>query len=103
MKRRTVLSLDLFGDRLEVPNRGDGEADMEYRRMLRTLHAAMDGELTDRQRACIHMRYFEGMRVNDVAAALGLTPGTVSKHIKKGRERLGRVMRYSFARLNEPH
>ena len=29
----------------------------------------------------------------------GLTPGTVSVHIKKGRERLGKVMRYSFSRL----
>ena len=39
------------------------------------------------------------MRVNEIAGLLGLTPGTVSVHIKKGRERLGKVMRYSFSRL----
>lgn len=99
--RHKKLSLDLFGDRLTLPDKGDGEADTEYRRMLHTLQNAMQGELTERQRDCLRMRYFEQMRVNDIADALGLSPGTVSVHIKKGRQRIGRVMRYSFGRLQE--
>lgn len=99
MRRKSNLSLELFGDRLPAM-RGGGEADGEYRKMLRALHAAMEGELTQRQRECIQLRYFKQMRVNEIAELLGLTPGTVSVHIKKGRERLGKVMRYSFSRLD---
>lgn len=99
MRRKSNLSLDLFGDRLAAPPKGGGEADTEYRRMLQTLHNAIEGELTERQRTCITLRYFDCKSVNEVAEILGLTAGTVSKHIKKGRERLQRVMRYSFTRL----
>lgn len=99
MRRKSNLSLELFGDRLPAMQGSGGEPDAEYRKMLRALHAAMEGELTQRQRECIQLRYFEQMRVNEIAGLLGLTPGTVSVHIKKGRERLGKVMRYSFSRL----
>ena len=99
MRRKSNLSLELFGDRLPAMQGSGGEPDAEYRKMLRALHAAMEGELTRRQRECIQLRYFEQMRVNEIAGLLGLTPGTVSVHIKKGRERLGKVMRSSFSRL----
>lgn len=99
MRRKSNLSLELFGDHLPAMQKSGGEPDAEYRKMLRVLHAAMEGELTQRQRECIQLRYFEQMRVNEIAGLLGLTPGTVSVHIKKGRERLGKVMRYSFSRL----
>ena len=98
MRRKSNLSLDLFGDRLVAPQGGE-EADTEYRRILQTLHNAIEGELTERQRTCITLRYFDRKSVNEVAEILGLTAGTVSKHIKKGRERLQRVMRYSCTRL----
>ena len=100
MRRKSDLSLDLFGDRLSIPVHGKEPVDLEYRRMLRSLQAAMEGELTARQKECIRLRYFEQMRVYEIAETLGLTPGTVSVHIKKGRERLGRVLRYSFSRLS---
>lgn len=100
MRRKSDLSLDLFGDRLSIPVHGKEPVDLEYRRILRSLQAAMEGELTARQKECIRLRYFEQMRVNEIAETLGLTPGTVSVHIKKGRARLGRVLRYSFSRLS---
>ena len=56
MRRKSNLSLELFGDRLPAM-RGGGEPDAEYRKMLRALHAAMEGELTRRQRECIQLRY----------------------------------------------
>lgn len=100
MRRKSNLSLDLFGDRLRLPAREGAETDREYRRMLKALRAVMEGELTGRQRECIRLRYFEQMRVCDIAEQLGLRPATVSIHIRKGRERLGRVLRYSFSRLD---
>jgi RNA polymerase sigma factor (sigma-70 family) len=99
MRRKSTLSLDLFGDRLNV-SQFEEENNGERERMLRALRRAMEGELTERQRECVRLRYFDGKSVNEVADAIGVTPPTASKHLKKARARLGRVMGYSFSRLN---
>ncbi len=97
MRRNANLSLDLFGDRLNLRQELDDGG--EHRRMLQSLRRAMDGELTERQKECIRLRYMEGKSVNDVAEILGITAGTASRHLKKARSRLGTVMSYSFTRL----
>ena len=93
------MSLDLFGDRLDL-SRYETQDNGERERMLRTLRRAMEGELTERQRECVRLRYFDAKSVNEVADAIGVTPPTASKHLKKARARLGKVMGYSFSRLN---
>lgn len=99
--KRTRLSLDLFGDRLNLgpAPRGDGG---EHTRLLRTLERASRGELTERQSECLRMRYAEGKSVSEIAEELGVKPSTVSRHLKKARARLQRVLRYSFPRLGGP-
>ncbi|WP_312695336.1 sigma-70 family RNA polymerase sigma factor [Caproiciproducens sp.] len=99
MRRKRNLSLDLFGDRLDVGSGGNDDGG-EHDRMRRALRRAMEGELTERQRDCIRLRYFEQKSVQEVAEAMGITPPTVSKHLKKARARLHKVMGYSFSRLN---
>lgn len=99
MGRKTDLSLDLFGDRLNVSS-GTDDGDAEYRRILCALRRAMDGELTERQRECVRLRYVERKSVSEIASQLGVTPPTASKHLKKARSRLGKVIGYSFSRLN---
>lgn len=99
MRRKSNLSLDLFGDRLNVPNRTE-DSGAEREKMLRILRKVMEGELTERQKDCVRLRYFEAKSVTEVAEALGITPPTASKHLKKARTRLGKVMGYSFPRLS---
>ena len=99
MRRKTNLSLDLFGDRLDVDRYKDNDSD-DRDKMLRVLRQAMQGELTERQQACVRLRYFDGKSVQEVADAIGVTPPTASKHLKKARARLGKVMGYTFSRLN---
>ncbi len=84
MRRKSDLSLDLFGDRLSIPVHGKEPVDLEYRRMLRSLQAAMEGELTARQKECIRLRYFEQMRVNEIAETLGLRRGQFPYISKRG-------------------
>ena len=98
MRRKSNLSLDLFGDRLYI-NLGEDDGG-EHLRMCGALRRAMEGELTERQRDCLRQKYFEQKSVQEVAEIIGVTPPTVSKHLKKARERLRRVMGYSFSRLN---
>lgn len=100
MRNKTKLSIDLFGDRLNLSGNSEGEEDMEYRRMLRALRRAMEGELTERQKQCVRLRYLEGRNLRETAEELGVSPPTVSKHLKKARSRLGRVVGYSFSRLS---
>nr|WP_255575654.1 sigma-70 family RNA polymerase sigma factor [Caproiciproducens faecalis] len=88
----------MFGDRLYI-NKGEDDGG-EHLRIRGTLRRAMEGELTERQRDCLQLRYFEQKSVQEVAEIIGVTPPTVSKHLKKARERLRRVMGYSFSRLN---
>ena len=93
------MSLDLFEDRLDVDRYKDEESSGREK-MLRVLRQAMQGELTERQQACVRLRYFDGKSLREVADAIGITPPTASKHLKKARARLGKVMGYSFSRLN---
>ncbi len=98
MKRGTDLSLELFGDRLPLAARS-GDDGGEHRRMLRVLREAERGELTERQRECVRLRYGEGKSVGEVAECLGVTAPTVSKHLKKARARLAKVLGYYFPRV----
>lgn len=95
-----TLSLDLFSDRLNVERYTEQGSDAEYQRILNALRRAVDGELTGRQRECVRLRYLERKSVKEVAAQLGITAPTASKHLKKARNRLGQVLGYSFARLS---
>lgn len=98
MKRGPDLSLDLFGDRLPLPVQAEDDGG-EHRRMLRILREAERGELTGRQRECVRLHYGEGKTVGEVAECLGITAPTVSKHLKKARTRLAKVLGYYFPRM----
>lgn len=100
MSGKSNLSLDLFGDRLLLPPSSDDDGG-EHARLLRTLQRAACGELTQRQQECLRMKYGEEKRVRDIADELGVTPSTVSKHLKKARARLRKVLQYSFPRLHD--
>lgn len=95
MKRGPVLSLDLFGDRLLPAQEGAGDGG-EHGRMLRAMMRAAGGELTARQAECVRLRYGEGKSMSEIAAQLGVTPPTVSRHLKKARIRLRKVLEYFY-------
>ena len=92
---RSVLSFDLFRDGLPVQKAGADDGG-EHRRMLRALTRAARGELTGRQLDCVRLYYGEGRSVTEIASLLGVMPSTVSKHLKKARGRLLRVLEYFY-------
>ena len=75
------------------------QTDKEYGRMLKVLTKAMQGELTQRQYDCMYAYYFENKTQVQIAKELGIGAPTVNKHMKKAKERLQKVMRYSFQRI----
>lgn len=75
-------------------------ADPEYQRMILSVKNIVASELlTDRQRDCLLLRYGEGMTGRQIAAAMGVTAPTVSRHLKKARRQVRNVMALSFPRL----
>lgn len=98
MKHGCNLSLDLFGDRLRI-DQGAEDDGGEHKKMLKTMRNAVAGELTERQRECLRLRYVDKLPVKGIAAMLDITPSTVSRHLKKARGRIRTVMRYYYTRL----
>lgn len=66
----------------------------ERQRLLKILSKAVIGELTDRQRECIIMRYYQKLSVTEIAIKLNIGKSTVSRHIKKARIRLQKILDY---------
>jgi RNA polymerase sigma factor (sigma-70 family) len=93
LRRGPCLSLDRFGGGL--PARAGDSGDSEgRRRMLRALRQAAAGELTARQLQCVRLYYSKGMTMREAASSLGVSTSTVSRHLKKARARLRRVLEY---------
>lgn len=61
----------------------------------RALRAAIEGELTPRQRECVELYFFQGLTMEQAARRLGIGKGTVCRHLQKARRRLGRVLGYA--------
>jgi len=65
------------------------EVDWERREKLRSVHRAL-GRLRGRQRICFHLHYVEGWRVDEIAAVLDCSEGTVKSHLNRARGKIRR-------------
>lgn len=63
------------------------------------LRRAINSDLTKRQKQLIGMYYIEQMPMQDIADELGLHISSVSRTIKRGRERLKSSLRYGGRNL----
>ncbi len=98
--RKKVLSLDsltesLFSTHTYNQNLFD-EEDEKYNKMIQSLKNILDGELTERQKICVLMYYGETMKMKDIAKKLGIGISSVSRHIKKAKNRVAKTMNYYF-------
>ncbi|MDQ5984187.1 MAG: hypothetical protein RUMPE_01226 [Eubacteriales bacterium SKADARSKE-1] len=66
----------------------------EYKRLLNILSKVVAGELTDRQKECIIMKYYKNLSVTQIACELKIGKSTVSRHISKARNRLHKILYY---------
>ncbi len=63
-----------------------GLADTDTQSALRQAYAVME-RLPDLQRAAFGLRFVEGMQLNEIAEALGVSLATTKRHLKAARER----------------
>ena len=61
--------------------------------MKAILQLALDSELTEVQKHCL-VAYYSGKKQKEIAAALGLAPSTVCRHIRSAKRKLGKLREY---------
>ena len=83
MSREISVSPEIM-EQLAFRNTGsDSSNNAKIQRMKKIMNIALENELTQRQRDCIRMRYFENLPVKEIAEKIGIKPATVYKHISK--------------------
>lgn len=68
----------------------------QLRRLRRNLRRAREQELTDRQREMVSLYYDQGMTMPQIAERLGVNRSTVSRTLRRARDRLYRFLRYTL-------
>ena len=64
--------------------------------LRRGLRRAREQELTPRQREMVFLYYDRGLKMSQIAQKLGVNRSTVSRTVKRARERLYRCLRYAL-------
>ena len=70
-------------------------------RLKRNLTHALRQDITPRQREYMILYYGKNMSMEAIARQLGVNKSTVSRTLKRGRQRLYRCLRYGAANLLE--
>ena len=73
----------------------------QINRLKRNLTHALRQDVTDRQREYMILYYGQGMSMEAIARQCGVNKSTVSRTLKRGRQRLYRCLRYGAANLLE--
>ncbi len=63
-------------------------------RMLSIIKKAISTELTELQRLCIEEHYLKGRKMKDIAASLSVNPSTVTRHIRRAKDKLRHIASY---------
>ena len=67
---------------------------MAGRRLRQNLRRARQQELTPRQQQVLTLYYDQGMNMTQIAQTLGVNCSTVSRTIRRAKQRLYRCLRY---------
>ena len=73
-----------------------GDNGFRRHRLLRNLPRAVAAELTPRQREMLELYIYKEMSVTDIAAALGVNKSTVSRCLRRARQRLYSRLRFTL-------
>ncbi len=75
-------------------NAGDNSEQLD--RLRRSLRRAREQELTPRQRQTLELYFDQGMTIPQIARELGVNRSTVSRTLRRAKNRLYRCLRYAL-------
>lgn len=99
--RTKLISLDEIRDYLgkeDSPGliQSQGPPDRSSLRSAKAvLQLAIQRDLTDRQRECVRLYFFEGKTMEEAGRELGIGKATVYRHLQKALARLERALAYA--------
>ena len=73
----------------------------QINRLKRNLARALRQDVPPKQRKYLMLYYGEGLNLREISQRTGVNKSTVSRTMKRGRERLHRCLRYGAATLLE--
>ena len=86
-------NLQALRDYLNASNGGNSE---RIARMQQALRHAVSDVLTHNQRQALIWYYFEHKTVSEIANALGVNKSSVSRRLRRAREKLKKTLYYGF-------
>ncbi len=95
---RVTFSLEIFGDKAasqQFSGRGDNKAYIEHLKKL--LRRAINEELTECQKIAVCGFYYDGKSVTQMALEQGVNKSTVSRNLKRAKEKLALSLRYGLS------
>lgn len=96
---RTRFSLEIFGDHFPWADNGSAlysDNSKQIERLKISLIKAIKSELTECQRTAVEEYYFNNKSVTQIAFEIGVNKSTVSRHLKRAREKLGQALKYGL-------
>lgn len=92
----STRSSEWIGD-MTVWLRKNGEDNSDQlARLHRQLRIARERELTPRQRQFLARYFDDGLSMKEIAEEMGVDPSTVSRTLRRARERLRRALQYAL-------
>ena len=100
--KNKFLSLDNFTEAMASMTEfktiiSNSSNDLNHERMVRTLKNIISGELTEKQKICVLLYYGDMKKMNQIAKELGIGISSVSRHIKKAKQKVQKTMTYYYS------
>ncbi|MDR1627343.1 MAG: sigma-70 family RNA polymerase sigma factor [Oscillospiraceae bacterium] len=100
--RNKMLSLDNFTESVASVDEfkkilSAQTTDTEHKKMVKSLKNIINGELTAKQKQCIALYYGDMKKMSEIAKELGIGISSVSRHIKKAKQKVQKTMTYYYS------
>ena len=92
----SARSSEWVGDMTVWLRQNAGDNDDRLARLRRQLRVARARELTPRQRQFLERYFDDGLTMREIAEEAGVDPSTVSRTLRRAKERLRRALQYAL-------
>ena len=68
--------------------------EVEHRKLLKIMSKIISSELTDKQKECLVMYYYENLNICQIAHELNIDKSTASRHVSRAKFKIKRLLSY---------